>query len=149
MDLNADFRDLFAELNDAGADFLVVGAYAVMAHTEPRYTKDLDVWVRPEASNAERVHAALTAFGAGVANLSVGDLAEPGVFFMMGLPPNRIDVLTAIDGVEFGEAWSRRVESRYGDQPVNLLSVEDLIRNKLTVGRPQDLIDVEKLEAAQ
>jgi hypothetical protein len=97
---NRDFKDLFSALSVADARFLVVGAHAVMLYTAPRYTKDLDIWVEPTRENAERVHAALIAFGAPMSDLAVGDLAELGTIFQMGVEPNRIDVITSIDGVD-------------------------------------------------
>ncbi len=145
MHLNQDFRDLLFALNDAGADYLVVGAHALAAHGHVRATKDLDIWVRPELANAQRVYGALDAFGAPLAGLSVGDLATPGIVFQIGVAPIRIGIITAIDGVTFEEAWPARVLSRYDDQPINVLSREHLIQNKLASGRLQDLADVEVL----
>ena len=145
--MNSDFSELIAEFNAHSVEFLVVGAHALAAHGHVRATKDLDVWVRPEAENAERVIAALRSFGAPLHDLTVEDLATPGVVFQIGVAPVRIDVLTAIDGVEFDDAWSRRVESRFGGHPVFVLSREHLIKNKRASGRLQDLADVERLEA--
>lgn len=149
MATNPDFKDLFAALSAEQAEFIVVGAHAAMRYTEPRYTKDLDVWVRPTADNAARVRNALEAFGAPLADLTAEDLATPGVVFQIGVEPNRIDILTEIDGLKFDEAWQRRVLSNYGGVPFALLSLDDLITNKRAAGRPQDLIDVAKLEAAR
>ena len=98
MAANPDFKDLFSELYAAHAEFLVVGAHAVMFYTAPRYTKDLDVWVRPTAGNAARVHRALTAFGAPMSDLTSDDLARPGTIFQIGVAPNRVDILTSIEG---------------------------------------------------
>jgi hypothetical protein len=148
MSTNPDFRDLFSALCDEGADFLVVGAHAVMYYTEPRYTKDLDVWVRPERGNAERVHVALRKFGAPMADLGIEDLGVPGTIFQIGVAPNRIDVLTSIEGLSFDDAWPKRVESTYGGVSIALLSLDDLLTNKRAVARPQDLLDVQKLERA-
>jgi hypothetical protein len=145
MTVNRDFRDLFAALNDAKAEFLVVGGYALAVHGHPRFTKGLDVWVRADAGNAPKVWAALEAFGAPMGALGREDLTAPGIVFQMGLPPNRVDILTGIDGVTFDDAWGSRVESRYGDQPVHIIGREDLIRNKLATGRAQDALDAETL----
>jgi hypothetical protein len=145
MTVNRDFRDLFAELNGAGADFLVVGGYALAVHGHPRFTKDLDVWIRADGSNAGKVWEALDAFGAPLGNLAVEDLATPGIVFQMGIPPNRIDVLTSIDGVTFQDAWKHKIDSRYGDQPVHVIGLEDLITNKLATGRAQDTLDARTL----
>jgi hypothetical protein len=149
MPANPDFRDLLSELSAAGAEFIVVGAHAVMFYTEPRYTKDFDVWVRPTPENAKRVRAALAAFGAPLADLSEDDLASPGTIFQIGVEPNRIDVITSIEAVAFEAAWTRRVPSTYGGVPISLLALEDLIVNKTHVGRDQDKLDVQKLERAR
>jgi hypothetical protein len=145
MTVNPDFRDLFAALNGAQAEFLIVGGYALAVHGVPRFTKDLDVWVRASASNGLRVWKALDAFGAPFGELKLEDLSSPGIIFQMGVPPNRIDIITGIDGVTFDEAWGHRVHSTYGDQPVMVIGMEDLIRNKAATGRPQDALDVETL----
>src|SRR5439155_13804437 len=104
MAVNPDFRDLFAALNDAGARYLLVGGYAVAFHSQPRFTKDLDIWVEASVENASRVFAALKAFGAPLENLILTDLVQSELIFQIGVPPNRIDVLTSIDGVTFAEA---------------------------------------------
>ena len=135
MATNPDFRDLFSALSAEDAEFLVVGAHAVMFFTEPRYTKDLDIWVRPSRENAARVHRALTVFGAPMADLTVDDLAAAGTIFQIGMAPNRIDIVTAIEGVEFGDAWQRRVPSTYDGVSIHLLYIKDLLANKRAVGR--------------
>lgn len=147
MSVNSDFSDLLSELNAGDARYLIVGGYAVFFHGQPRYTKDLDVWVEPSAENAVRVVEALRRFGAPLHDLSVADLSSPGITFQMGNAPNRIDILTDVASLSFPEAWSRRVEGRYGVQRMWLLSRADLIANKRAVGRPQDLEDVRLLEA--
>ena len=146
---NRDFKDLFSALSAADAKFIVVGAHAVMLYTVPRYTKDLDVWVEPTPENAGRVHTALVAFGAPMSDLSVDDLAVPGTIFQMGVEPNRIDVVTSIDGVEFTDAWGRTTPSTYDGVPIRILGIADLLTNKKLVNRDQDRIDVAKLEAEQ
>ncbi|MBM2812425.1 MAG: hypothetical protein HW416_3184 [Chloroflexi bacterium] len=148
MAVNRDFRDLFAELNGSGADYLLVGGYAVSFHAEPRFTKDLDIWIDANAENAIRVLQALRAFGAPVHDLSPEDLSQPGLIFQIGIAPNRIDVMTSIDGVTFREAWAGHVETLYGDQEIQVIGREHLIRNKRASARPQDLIDVALLEGS-
>ena len=145
MATNPDFRDLFAALSAQGVDFLVVGGHAVMLYTEPRYTKDLDVWVRPTGENAERVFRALADFGAPLENVNVEDFAAPGTIFQIGVAPNRVDILTSLEGIEFEHAWTGRTKSTYGGVPIGVLSAEDLIANKRAVARPQDLLDVDAL----
>lgn len=144
--MNRDFRDLLAEFNVQNVEYLVVGAYALAAYGHVRATKDLDIWVRPNPENARQVIKALQAFGAPLQDLTETDLTTPGVVFQIGIPPVRIDVLTKIDGVEFAEAWSARVLTKFADQSVPVLSREHLIKNKRAAGRTQDLADVEKLE---
>lgn len=127
----------------------MVGGYAVMEHTEPRYTKDLDLWVSPDRENAERVYEALKRFGAPLTNIAVDDFTNPTIVYHMGRPPLRVDILMALAGLEFEKAWSARVEGFYGEVNTQFLSIEDLITNKRAVGRPQDLMDVENLRLAQ
>jgi hypothetical protein len=144
--VNPDFRDLLAAFNAHGVEYLVVGAHALAAHGHVRATKDLDVWVRPHADNAPRVLAALRDFGAPLHDLVEDDLSRPGLVFQIGVAPVRIDVITAIDGVEFDDAWPARLEARFGGLPVAVLSREHLIANKKATGRLQDRADVERLE---
>lgn len=146
MDVSPDFRDLLKHLNAEAAEYLVVGGYAVIFHTEPRFTKDLDVWVRPTPRNAKRVWRALAQFGAPLKGITDADFTKPGIFYVMGRAPNRIDIITSIEALDFGTAWKNRVHGSYGGEPAEFLSVADLVRNKRAVGRRQDLLDVEKLE---
>ena len=144
--MNRDFRDLLAAFNAHGVEYLVVGAHALAAHGHVRATKDLDVWVRPDAANAKRVIDAIRAFGAPLHDLSESDLSTPGVVFQIGVPPLRIDVLTAIDGVTFEEAWPARMRAELADLAVTVLSKQHTIQNKRAAGRTQDLADIERLE---
>jgi hypothetical protein len=144
--MNQDFKDLLAEFNARQVEYLIVGAHALAAHGHVRATQDLDVWVRPDSENANRVMAALRAFGAPLHDLTVQDLSKPGLIFQIGVEPIRIDVLTVIDGVQFDEAWSERINSTFAGEPVAVLSREHLIKNKLAAARTQDLADVERLE---
>lgn len=144
--MSPDFKDLLSAFNAHGVEYLVVGAHALAAHGRIRATGDLDVWVRPRAENARRVMQALAAFGAPLQELSESDLTQPGVVFQIGLPPLRIDILTAIDGVEFEEAWHERFSTSFAGEPAAVLSVAHLMKNKRTVGRAQDLADLEWLE---
>ncbi len=147
--MNPDFSELLATFNAHGVEYLVVGAHALAAHGHVRATKDLDIWVRPSADNAQRALRALATFGAPLHDLSEGDLATPGLIFQIGVPPVRIDVITAIDGVEFSAAWSDRVEAKLGGIGVPVLSRHHLIVNKRASGRLQDLADVEWLEKTE
>lgn len=144
--VNPDFKDLLSEFNARGVEYLIVGAHAMAAHGQVRATKDLDIWVRPDAANAGRVLQALAAFGAPLGDLTEQDLAKDEVVVQIGVAPVRIDVCTSIDGVTFEEAWPARLVARFGDQQVGVLSRNHLIRNKLALGRTQDLADIERLQ---
>lgn len=146
MATNPDFNDLLSALNEAGAEFLVVGAHAVMAYTFPRYTKDLDLWIRPSRANARRVRKALAVFGAPLADLKDEDLAVAGTIFQIGVAPNRIDILTSVEALEFSSCFERAKVASYGQIPIRILGKADLIANKRAVGRMQDLLDVQNLE---
>jgi hypothetical protein len=146
MSINPDFKDLFAALNGANARYLLVGGYAVAFHSQPRFTKDLDVWVEPEPNNAKHVFSALLSFGAPLSRITQEDLSRPGLILQIGVPPNRIDIITSIAGVDFQEAWKSKATAKYDDQNIFIISREHLIRNKKAVGRPQDKIDADLLE---
>ena len=146
MAIDPDFRDLFAALNAARARYLLVGGYALALHAVPRFTKGLDVWIEVTSENAGRALEALRSFGAPLEQLSDADLATPGLVFQIGVPPNRVDIITAIDGVTFDEAWPDRVVTWYGDQPVTVIGRAHLIQNKRATGRPQDSLDADNLE---
>jgi hypothetical protein len=141
--VNQDFRDILSALSAADARFLVVGAYAVSVHAEPRATGDLDIWVESTPANAAKVYGALQSFGAPLHELTIDDLATPDVVFQIGLPPRRIDVLTSITGVAFADAWTERVEASYFDVRFPVIGRDALVRNKIALGRPKDLIDVD------
>jgi hypothetical protein len=143
-----DWSDLLAALLEAGVRFLVVGAHAMAVHGVPRGTQDLDVWIDPSAPNAERVWLALAAFGAPLADLRItrDDLRRPGTVIQLGLPPNRIDILTALSGLpDFETAWAERVEYTFCGRRVPFLSRAALIENKRASGRRKDLADLEAL----
>jgi hypothetical protein len=145
--LSPDFRDLLCELCAAEARFLIVGGYAVALHGRPRATNDLDVWVEASVDNAPRVLRALRAFGAPLHGLTERDLETPDVGLQIGVPPQRIDVLTRVSGIVFEDAWPNRVDVMLGgDVRCWFVGLDDLLRNKRAAGRPQDLADVEALE---
>ena len=142
-----DFKELLLAFNANNVEYLVVGAHALAAHGHVRATKDLDVWVRPEKSNAERVLQALSDFGAPLSELTVDDLIKKETIFQIGQSPLRIDVITDIDGVDFAEAWPDRFETSFGGVSAFVISRHHLITNKKTTGRLQDLADVQQLES--
>jgi len=145
--VNEDFRDFLAALIDAGARFVVVGAHAMAVHGVPRATGDMDVWIAPGSDNAERVWAALAAFGAPIASMGIerADLETPDQVIQVGLPPRRIDILTSISGVTFEQAWGGRVTHETMGLQVPFLGRAELVRNKRASGRAKDLADLDAL----
>jgi len=146
-----DFKELLSVLNAHHVKYLVVGAYAVSIHAQPRATEDLGVLVKADVKNAKTVLAALAEFGAPLQGLTAADFAEPGPFFRMGRPPVGVDILTEIPGVDFDVAWKRRVEDvidRVSGLKAHFISADDLIAAKLAAGRPQDIADVDAIRKA-
>ena len=144
--MNRHFSDMLSALNAEGVEYLVVGGYAVGAHGLSRATKDFDIWVRPSSANSQRTLRALVKFGAALQGLTKADLGRKGTIFQIGVEPQRIDVLTSIDGVEFEEAWAARVTSDFGPVRGPVIGLDELLRNKRAAARPQDLVDVSRLE---
>ena len=144
--MNSDFKDLLQALNDAGAEYLVVGGYAVIEHTEPRYTKDIDVWVNATRNNAKRVLTALREYGAPVADLTIEYLTSDDAFFQIGVEPVRIDIIVNLIGLDFANCWKLRHIANVGGTLVNFIAIKDLIKNKELTGRSMDLTDVERLK---
>jgi hypothetical protein len=143
-----DWSDALGALADAGARFLVVGAHAMAVHGVPRGTQDLDIWIDPSEENVERVWRGLAAFSAPLGELNIRreDLRRPGAVIQLGLPPNRIDLLTDISGIpEFESAWAERVEHALGGRQVPFIGRSTLLRNKRASGRRKDLADLEAL----
>ena len=147
--MNSDFKDLLKAFNEAGVRYLVVGGYAYAEYVEPRYTKDLDVWVERTPDNAERVLAGLREFGAPLRELTKDDLTTAGTFFQIGLPPNRIDIISQLEDMDFADCWDRRKMVSLGELSVNYISLDDLIENKERTARPHDLADAEHLRTAR
>lgn len=145
--MNEDFRDVLRALLDAGARFLIAGAHALAAHGIPRATGDLDVWIERDVDNARRVWTAVVQFGAPLEALgvSVDDLNRPDTVVQIGLPPRRIDLLTDLTGVDFGDAWESRWIVAIDELAVPFLGREALIQNKRATGRLKDLADLEAL----
>lgn len=144
--VNEDYKELLSTLNAENAEYLIVGAFAVAAYGHARYTKDFGVWVRATSENAERVYRALAKFGAPLAGVKPQDFTDPDTVFQIGVEPIRIDVITAISGVDFDTAWQHKVEFHYGRVPTWVISRNLLLANKRASGRPRDLLDVEALE---
>jgi hypothetical protein len=146
MFVNSDFSDLLRIFNARKVEYLIIGGYAYIQYAEPRYTKDLDLWISTEPENAKQVYQALQEFGAPLTDLTEKDFSEEGYFYQMGVPPVRVDILMGIPGHNFKQAWGNRVEVDFDGLLVPFISKEDLIVAKRASGRPQDLIDADILE---
>jgi hypothetical protein len=144
--LNPNFRDILALLSAEEAEFLVVGAYALGVHGLVRGTNDLDIWVRPTLENAEKVWRALARFPAPLSSLTKKDLATHDIVFRMGLPPSQVDIITSVSGLQFEDAWPHRIVHEVHGVRVNVIGVEDQIKNKRSTGRPKDVLDADWLE---
>jgi len=149
--VHQDYEELFQCLNAARVKYLIVGAYAVVFYTEPRWTKDIDIWVEPSSRNAERVWSALKKFGApiGGERLSLKDLTNPNLVYQIGMPPVRIDVMMGIAGLSFSEAWKRRQTTKFGNETINIIGLKDLIEAKNSSSRSKDKLDLKKLSKAR
>ena len=144
--MNSDFRELLTELNASQVEYLVVGGYAFIHYAEPRYTKDIDLWVRPSRENALRLREALLRFGGWVEGMTLDHFTTERTMFQIGLPPCRVDFLTSIPGLEFSVAFAARKAADVGGLVVPFISLADLIIAKRTAGREQDLRDLAELE---
>lgn len=145
MRLQKDLREFIERLNAENVDYVIVGAHALAYHGHPRYTGDLDVLLRPSKGNAERVLSALDAFGFDDIGIGAEDLLALDQVIQLGVSPNRIDLVVSLDGLTFDQVWDGRISTTLDDIPVNVISREHLKINKLAVGRPQDLADVDAL----
>jgi hypothetical protein len=146
--MNSDFRDLLRSLHDCDVRYLVVGGYAVIHHSQPRYTKDIDIWLEPTAENARKLMRAFQIFGIPVVGVAEEDFATSGTQYYLGVPPCAIDLLTTIPGLDFESAWVNQVICSENDFPIYYLGKADLIRAKRTAGRLQDLADIDELRRA-
>ena len=145
MEAQKDFRDLFELLNAHKVEYMIVGAYALAFHGAPRYTGDMDIYVKPDSANAQHIMAALNDFGFGSVELSAADFEVEDKVVQLGFPPVRVDIVTSITEVSWEEAISGRVEGMYGDVPVYYIGREQFISNKRVLGRKKDLADLEAL----
>jgi predicted nucleotidyltransferase len=143
--LNSDLLEFLDAFRDSDVRFLVVGGYAVMKYTEPRTTKDIDLWIETTPENAQRVYHALTSFGAPLGDYTPADFTDPNTFFQIGVA-FRVDLITSMpEGLTFADAWERRVVGHLHGKEVSFICIEDLINVKRAVGRPQDQLDLQNL----
>ncbi|MBN1103243.1 MAG: hypothetical protein JXL84_07515 [Deltaproteobacteria bacterium] len=148
MEVQQDFRELLELFNKHKIDYIVVGGYALGFHGAPRYTGDLDIFVRPDAVNARRIMQALDGFGFGSVGLTGADFEKEGKVVQLGFPPVRVDIMTSITGVTWEQARSGRVEGRFGDVMVYFIGRDEFISNKRALGRKKDLADLEAVGEA-
>jgi hypothetical protein len=146
--LSEDMREFLDILNGRKAQYLVIGAHAVGVYAEPRGTKDLDIWINPTRANAARVYAALKDFGAPLFGMTQKALVGKDDFLIIGVAPNRIDLLKSIPGLKFQPCWKNRRTFDISGTKAHFLNLDDLITAKLAAGRPQDLVDAAKLRKA-
>jgi hypothetical protein len=145
MEVQPDFKELLALFNEHRVSYVIVGGYALALHGAPRFTGDLDIYVKPDRDNARRIVAALDAFGFASLGLKATDFEQPDQVVQLGFAPVRIDLITSITGVSWDEAVVGRVSSTYGDVPVYYIGREQLVSNKRATGRKRDLADLEAL----
>ena len=146
MVLNKDFREFIASLNENSVRYLIVGGYAVGFHGYPRYTKDLDVWIDVSYENAENIVKALNQFGFGAGGFKADDFLTSDEFTQLGYPPNRIDLITSCEGVDFSTCYINKMQIEIDGLKINFIDYENLLVNNQTVGRSQDLADVSNLK---
>ncbi len=144
-DIPKDFKELLELFAANDIEFIIVGGYALAFHGAPRFTGDLDLFVRPDRENAGRILSALKEFGFGSLDLSEKDFESPSQVVQLGRPPVRVDIITSIDGVPWPEAWAEKTSGKCAEVPVFFIGRRNLIRNKRAVGRRQDLADLEAL----
>ena len=145
MEVQPDFRDQLALFDAHGVDYMIVGAYALAFHGAPRYTGDIDIFVKPDPINAQRIMAALEEFGFGSVGLTASDFESRDKVIQLGVPPVRVDIITSITGVSWEEAVTGRAKGKYGDIPVYFIGREQFISNKKALGRKKDFADLEAL----
>lgn len=145
--LSKDYKEFVELLNANEVKYLVVGGYAVALHGYPRYTKDLDVWIERSSENAERLLNALKGFGFGSLDITSNDFLEEGNIIQLGYPPNRIDLITSLQGLDFEDCYPKSVRIEIQNVQVNFIDVENLKINKKATGRPQDIADLANLES--
>lgn len=149
MNLSADLREFIELLNSHGVEYVIVGAYTLAFHARPRYTGDIDIFVRPAEANASRLMSVLDAFGFGGIGITQQDFTALEQVIQLGRAPNRIDLLTGLSNVSFDEAWEKKLTVSLSGIPVFLLNKELLIQNKRATGRAQDLADLQELEGGE
>lgn len=143
MKLPEDFKEFIELLNAYEVRYLIVGGYAVGFHSRPKFTHDLDIWIENSEGNARLVLAVLKDFGFGDLEITVIDLTNPDRIIQLGYAPLRIDIITSVSGLDFSAAFQEKVEGKYLGVSANFISIKDLLKNKKSSGRKQDLEDID------
>ncbi len=147
--LNSGLIDLLRILNKNQTRYIIIGAYAVIHYTEPRYTKDLDIWIENSTENSQKVWKSLVEFGAPLNKVTIADFQNEENVFQIGVDPNRVDILMGLEGINFNIAWQKCTITNFESVQVKILSINDIIKSKSKTGRLQDQLDIEKLEKAK
>jgi len=145
VEIQPDFKELLALFNEHEIEYIIVGAYALAYHGAPRFTGDIDLYVRPTEDNAGRIIKALDSFGFGSSGLKASDFQQPDQVVQLGVPPVRVDLITSITGVSWQQADDGKVAGKYGDVDVHYLGIRQYADNKRATGRKKDLADLEAL----
>mgnify|MGYP000075065180 FL=1 len=145
MEVQKDFKEFLALLNANEVDFMIVGGYALAYHGAPRYTGDIDVFVKPDRKNAQQIIKVLKEFGFSSLELSIDDFQNEDNVVQLGLTPVRIDIITSISGVSWDQADATKEPGFYGNVPVNYIGKKQYIANKKAIGRAKDIADIEAL----
>ena len=145
MEVQEDFREFLALLNAHEVEFMIVGGYALAFHGAPRFTGDIDVFVKPDHKNANRIIKVLADFGFRSLDLTIDDFKDQNKVIQLGLPPVRIDIITSLSSVTWEEADASKVPGLYGDVSVSFIGRTQFISNKRAIGRKKDLADIEAL----
>jgi len=143
--ISKDFREFIELLNAAEIRYLVVGGYAVAVHGYPRYTKDLDIWIESSRLNADRLLRVLHQFGFGSLDIHAEDFLQRDQIIQLGYPPNRIDLLTSLEGLSFGDCYKSKMTVSIENIDIDFIDLANLKKNKAATGRAQDLADLEHL----
>ncbi len=146
MQLSSDYKDILRIFNEHKVRYLVVGAYAVSYYTEPRFTKDLDIWIEPAEKNAQNVFDALKVFGVPLKGISSDDFTNKKLVYQIGVAPIRVDIITGLTGLNFANAWRNKKRVKYGNTTMNMIGIEELISSKKGIKRDQDKLDLKKLK---
>ncbi|CAB5099915.1 hypothetical protein D3OALGA1CA_1358 [Olavius algarvensis associated proteobacterium Delta 3] len=145
MEVQNDFKELLELFNVHHVEYVIVGGYALAFHGAPRFTGDLDIYVRPDPENAARIMEALSNFGFGDVGIHNVDFEETGKVIQLGVPPVRIDIVTSLTGITWEDVSSDRVAGVYGSVPVHYIGRDPFVRNKKALARYKDLADLEAL----